>query len=93
MALISDRIASYVPKNLLLTSMVFLPEKASAARSRAVNESDNMIVIKGKSGISGTVLLFTQYLQEDKLFKKVEVVNIDNLKDNELYDFEIRILL
>lgn len=93
LALISDRIASYVPRNLLLTSMVFFPEKTSVARSKAVNEAGNVIVIKGRSEIAGTVLLFTQYLQEDKLFKKVDVVNIDNLKDNESYDFEVRILL
>lgn len=82
LALLSDRIASYMPKDTRLTSMVFFPEKTPDA-----------IIVKGKSGVAGTALLFAQYLQEDKLFGKVDVININNLKDSDSYDFELRITL
>lgn len=93
LALISDRIASYLPKDVRLTSMVFFPETMSAARGKTENNTMNVIIIKGKSGIAGTVLLFAQYMQEDKLFSKVDIITINNLKDNESYDFEIHIKL
>ena len=93
LALISDRIASYIPKDIRLTSMVFFPEKISTARGKNESSPSNVIIVKGKSEIAGTVLLFTQYLQEDKLFNKVDIITINNLKDNGSYDFEIHIIL
>lgn len=93
LALISDRIASYMPKDARLTSMVFFPEKTSTARGKTGSDTNNVIIIKGKSEIAGTVLLFVQYLQEDKLFGKVDIININDLKDTGSYDFEIHIKL
>ncbi|RNC63879.1 hypothetical protein [Proteiniphilum sp. X52] len=93
LALISDRIASYMPKDIRLSSMVFFPEKTPAARGKTGSNTTNVIVIRGKAGIAGTVLLFAQYLQEDKLFSKVDIININNLKDTGSYDFEIDIIL
>lgn len=80
LALLSDRIASYLPKNVLLTSMFFFPDK-----------TPDVIIVKGKAEVAGTALLFAQYLQKDKLFGKVDVININNLKDSDSYDFELHI--
>lgn len=93
LALFSDRIASYMPKDVRLTSMVFFPEKTPTAKGKTGSDTNNVIIIKGKSEIAGTVLLFAQYLQEDKLFNKVDIININNLKDAGSYDFEIHIKL
>lgn len=93
LALLSDRIASYMPRDIRLVSMVFFPENRSNAGARAVKNNANLIIVKGKAEIAGTVLLFAQYLQEDKLFSKVDIININNLKDNGSYDFELHIIL
>lgn len=93
LALISDRIASYIPRDVWLTSMVFFPENRSRASGQVENDSRSVIIVKGKAEIAGTVLLFAQYLQEDKLFSKIDILNINNLKDGGLYDFEIHIIL
>jgi hypothetical protein len=93
LALISDRIASYIPKDVRLTSMVFFPEDKSNVRGKNEGDKKNVIIVKGKAEIAGTVLLFAQYLQEDKLFNKVDIININNLKDTGSYDFELHIIL
>lgn len=93
LALISDRIASYMPKDTRLTSMVFFPENKSTARGKNQGDTGNVIIVKGKAEIAGTVLLFAQYLQEDKLFSKVDIITINNLKDTGSYDFELQIIL
>lgn len=93
LALFSDRIASYMPKDVRLSSMVFFPEKTPTAKGKTGSDTNNVIIIKGKSEIAGTVLLFAQYLQEDKLFNKVDIITINNLKDAGSYDFEIHIIL
>lgn len=93
LALLSDRIASYMPKDIRLVSMVFFPEDRSNAGARTASKNANLIIVKGKAEIAGTVLLFAQYLQEDKLFSKVDIININNLKDNGSYDFELHIIL
>ncbi|MDR1501459.1 MAG: hypothetical protein LBT43_03270 [Prevotella sp.] len=93
LALISDRIASYMPKDVRLTSMEFFPENKPNARGKDGSGTGSVIIVKGKAEIAGTVLLFAQYLQEDRLFSKVEIININNLKDTGSYDFEIHIIL
>lgn len=93
LALISDRIATYMPKDILMTSMMYMPEKTSVSRGKTEGNTKNVFVIKGKAGIAGTVLLLAQYLQEDKLFSKIDIININNLKDTGSYDFEIHIIL
>ena len=93
LALLSDRIASYMPKDIRLVSMVFFPENRSNAGAGTRSNNANLIIVKGKAEITGTVLLFAQYLQEDKLISKVDIININNLKDNGSYDFELHIIL
>lgn len=93
LALLSDRIASYMPRDIRLVSMVFFPENRSNAGTGTTSNNANLIVVKGKAEITGTVLLFAQYLQEEKLISKVDIININNLKDNGSYDFELHIIL
>jgi len=73
--------------------MVFFPENRSNAGAGTRSNNANLIIVKGKAEITGTVLLFAQYLQEDKLISKVDIININNLKDNGSYDFELHIIL
>lgn len=94
LALISDRIASYIPTDIRLVTMVFFPEKTSTSREKTESRPNNVIIVKGKAEIAGTILLFVQRLEEDKLFGKVDIFNINyNLKDSDSYDFEIHIKL
>lgn len=91
LALMADRIAAYLPKDIRLTSMVFFPEKSPGVRGKNRDDNANVIIIKGKADVAGTVLLLAQHLQEDKLFGKVDIININNLKDAGSYEFEIHI--
>lgn len=93
LALMSDRIACYIPADMRLTSMVFFPDDRAAARGNRVNDKGNVIIVKGKSSMAGTVLLFAQHLQEDNLFGKVDIITINNLKESSSYDFELQIIL
>lgn len=93
LAVLSDRIASYMPKDVRLTSMVFFPETRSNIREKNMDHSRDIVVLKGNAGIAGTVLLFTHYLQEDKLFNKVGIINITNLEGTDLYNFELEVEL
>lgn len=93
LALISDRIASYVPKDARLTLMFFFPESKPDRRGKYANSIQRVIIIKGKTEVAGTVLLFARYLQEDKLFSKIDIININNLKDTGSYDFELHVIL
>lgn len=93
LALVSDRIASYVPKNMQLSMLHVFPEKKSQSINKNEEDFHNIIIVKGKAEIAGTVLLFAQYLEEDKLFNKVDIININNQKDSNLFDFELHIIL
>lgn len=93
LALISDRIASFMPKDVRLTTMIFFPENKTNLKGKDESDTGNIIIVKGKAEIAGTVLLFAQYLEEEKLFSKVDIININNLKESGSYDFELHITL
>jgi len=73
--------------------MIFFPENKTNLKGKDESDTGNIIIVKGKAEIAGTVLLFAQYLEEEKLFSKVDIININNLKDTGSYDFELHITL
>jgi len=94
-ALLADRIASYVPANLYLTSLNIFPiEKNSNTRDKSTLPLDfHIIRLKGTVETPGSVTLLSQLLESDSLFEKVKVVQIGRMKNTNLFEFELEINL
>lgn len=94
-ALLADRIASYIPSNLYLTSMnIFPPRKNRKNRELKTLPMDyHIIQLKGMVETPGSVTLLSQLLESDKLFEKVKVVQLGRLKKTNIFEFELEIIL
>lgn len=94
-ALLADRIASYVPANLYLTTMNIFPlGKNRNLRDRITLPLEYHIIrIKGTVETPGSVTLLSQLLESDNLFKKVKVIQLGRLKNTNLFEFELEITL
>ena len=88
-ALISDRIASYVPDNVRLSQMVLFPIGKNSPREKGVNIDPRSVKIKGEVDIPGNVTLFSQFLSADNLFSSVEIVSLSRREGSSIYDFEL----
>lgn len=94
-ALLADRMASYIPNNLILTSMVISP-LVKNGNSKSKNEIQidyQLIRLKGSVETPGSVTLLTQLLEADALFSKVKVTSLYRKKDTDNFDFELEITL
>lgn len=96
-ALIADRIASYVPQKLVLNSLLFFPlegtEYNSVQQNKKIKFKENFILIEGETEIPGGVSLFTQFLEKDQLFSNVKIVSLVKDKDSSIFTFELNIEL
>lgn len=94
-ALLADRIASYIPSNLYLTSMNIFPlGKNKNVRDRKTLPMEyHTIRLKGTVETPGSVTLLSQLLESDKLFEKVKVVQLGRLKNTNIFEFELEITL
>ncbi len=94
-ALIADRIASYVPTNVRLHSLSIAPlnENGLVSRTKESKFRYGTILVKGQVEIPGSITLFSQFLSSDKMFSKVEILNLARQKDSSLYSFDILITL
>lgn len=97
LALIADRIASYVPPKLILNSLILSPlegiDKNFVSRNKEYKYNKNLISIKGETEIPGEVSLFTQYLDKDQLFSGVKIHSLTREKDSFLFTFELNVEL
>lgn len=94
-ALLADRIASYVPVNLFLTSMQVFPlgKSPNIKEKKTLHVDYRLIRLKGMVETPGSVTLLSQLLESDKLFDKVKVVRLGRKKNTELFEFEMEITL
>lgn len=94
-ALLADRIASYIPSNLFLTSMTLSPpEKSGNIKSKKELHIDfNTVVLKGMVETPGSVTLLAELLEKDAMFSKVKVISLDKKKDSNSFEFELEITL
>lgn len=96
-ALIADRIASYVPSNLQLNSLIICPNTTqsyvSGKTKNGLEIKENLIIITGNVETPGSVSLFSELLAEDKLFQKVEIVSLNKQKKSYFFDFELHIII
>lgn len=96
-ALIADRIASYVPKQMVLNSLTIFPLEGAKYNSVSQNKSFNfkksLIQINGETEISGSISLFTQFLENDYLFSKVKICSLAKDKDSPSFNFELDVEL
>lgn len=94
-ALLADRIASYIPSNLYLTSMNIFPlGKNKNIRDKKTLPMDfHIIRLKGTVETPGSVTLLSQLLESDKLFENVKVVQLGRLKNTNIFEFELEITL
>lgn len=94
-ALLADRIASYIPSNLSLTSMTLSPLKKNGnTKSKQELSIDfKTILLKGVVETPGSVTLLAELLETDALFSKVKVISLDKRKDSNNFEFELEITL
>ena len=92
-SLISDRIASYIPKNITLELLSINPPNENLANHKDLKINQNIILIKGWTDISGAVVSLSQNLSSDNLFVETKINSISQRKNSELFDFEIQITL
>lgn len=94
-ALMADRIASYVPPQLTLHSLRLFPlehaESAFSLRSKEQGDVEKKIRVKGETPIPGCVSLFTQYLESDKLFSCVRINSLAKKGDSSGFVFELEV--
>lgn len=93
-ALIADRIASYVPPRLMLSSLRLFPlEHAGSAfnQNKGLGRVDKKIRIKGETSIPGCVSLFSQYLEDDELFSGVKINSLVKKGDSSDFVFELEV--
>jgi hypothetical protein len=95
-ALLSDRIASYLPEGVRLSNLTVFPPISSGSlinRNKEVNISFNVVRLQGETTIPGSVTLLTQFLDSDELFSGVEIVSLQRQKESSLFRFELLIKL
>lgn len=94
-ALLADRIASYVPANLHLTSLDMFPiaKNANRKEKKGLSIEYNTIRLKGLVETPGAITLLSQFIESDTLFKKVRIVRLDRLKNSDIFEFELEITL
>lgn len=96
-ALIADRIASYVPPHIILNSLIFSPLEGTKSnivlQNKKMKFNSNSIIIKGETEISGSVSLFSQYLDCDHLFSNVKIHSLTKDKSSSLFTFELKVEL
>ena len=88
-ALISDKIASYVPDNVRLSRIDLFPIGKNSPREKGINIDSRSIKIKGEVDIPGNVTLFSQFLSADNLFTSVEIISLSRRDGSSIYDFEL----
>lgn len=97
LALIADRIASYVPPQIILNSLVISPLEGTGknfiSRNKELKFNNNLITVKGETEIPGGISLFTQYLDSDNLFSNVKIHSLVKEKDSSLFTFELNVEL
>lgn len=97
LALIADRIASYVPTNVSLNLCSIFPlpknEEFVLGNKQEDKTPKNIVLVKGEVQTPGSVTLFTELLGADKMFSKVEMLSLERLKDQDYYSFELQITL
>ncbi len=94
-ALLADRIASYIPTNMYLTSMNIFPvgKKTNAADKKTLPLDFRIIRLRGTVDIPGSVTLLSQLLEADNLFEKVKVIQLDRIKNGNVFEFELEIMM
>lgn len=94
-ALLADRVASYIPPNLYLTSMsLFPPAKNINTRDKKTLPMEyHTARLKGSVETPGSVTLLIQLLEADNLFEKVKVIQLDRRKNSSVFEFELEITL
>lgn len=94
-ALIADRIASYVPANLYLTSMNLFPlaKNSNSRDKRSLIIDYHTIRLKGLVETPGSVTLLSQLLETDNLFVEVKVLQLERRKNTQVFEFELEITL
>ncbi len=96
-ALIADRIASYVPPQVILNSLILSPLEGTGNNTVLKNKklmfNNYTILIKGETEIPGSVSLFTQYLERDLLFSSVKILSFVKDNDSSWFTFELNIEL
>lgn len=97
LALIADRIASYVPPTITLSSLIFSPlegiESNLALRNKELKFKSKTVLLKGDVEIPGSVTLFTQFLSNDLLFSDVKMQSLIREKDSSHFTFELKVEL
>lgn len=94
-ALLADRIASYIPSNVYLTSMHIFPmkKKNDVRDKKELNLDYHIIRLTGTVETPGSVTLLSELLESDNLFKKVKVVQLSQKKNTTIFEFELEINL
>lgn len=94
-ALLSDRIASYIPANMYLTLIDLFPvgKKTNSRNKKELPLEFHIIRIKGVVETPGSVTLLSQLLEADKLFDNVKVIQLNRIKNKNLFEFELEIIL
>lgn len=94
-ALLSDRIASYIPPNMYLTDMQIAPlsKRSSIKNKKLLDIEYEIIQLKGIVDTPGAVTLLSQLLEADKLFEKVKVVQLGRKKNSDFFEFELEITI
>ncbi|MDR0894159.1 MAG: hypothetical protein LBN06_02480 [Prevotellaceae bacterium] len=93
-ALLSDRIASYVPEEVRLNRLSLFPATSSGSligRDKEVKLSFGIIHLTGETTIPGSATLFSRFLSNDPLFDSVKVVSLERQKDSPLFQFELHL--
>jgi hypothetical protein len=93
-ALLSDRIASYLPEEMRLSRLSLFPAVDTGnliGRDKEVKLSFGIIRIVGETTIPGSVTLFSRFLGSDPLFAGVEVTALERRKDSSVYQFELHL--
>ncbi len=97
LALIADRIASYIPSQIVLNSLTLSPlegmGKNFISQNKEMKFNYNSISIKGETEIPGGVSLLTQYLDGDHLFSNVKIKTLIKEKDSSRFTFELNVEL
>ena len=93
-ALMADRIASYVPQQLILTSLRLFTEGKNKLDNRLGKKQtkeveEKIILIKGETSMPGCVSLFSQFLENDKLFKDVTIKSLAKKSNSTDFTFEL----
>ena len=89
---IADEIGGNVPEGMVLTELEFSPLKGKPEKGKPLEFRKQGVIVRGRAGNTGEVVLFVRRLAGLKEFRKFCMTALDQKKESANFQFEIELI-